>query len=627
MKTIILTLTCIFQLLAAFAQYEDLVPVMGDNGKYGYKDFAAKWVIEPKYKSAEPCYNGLCNVYNDADKYGVINLKGQEIVPFTGSYYSDITKKVIVVLNKSAGLAGAFGNVVYSREGKILIPEGKYEELKQSGHPDFLCARIKGNWGLVNLSGTLLGAMEYDDIQYRGSNLFVVKKSDKFGFINEKGEVAIEIKFGVPPNLSWVGDFINGFSCVATFGTAYYISTQGITKSTKFRYAENFTQNIAIVSEDYYSDEEKFSRNLSFEELARKKHGVIDISFNEIVPLEYDAINVSAEDQLIFAHKNNNTTYLNFKGEKISSPVSGSDVKTKELGLFLVKKDKNYGYVDKSGKAIIPPIFSSIKPLDDSKDLFVYTKEGSDAKGFMTTSGTVLFEPMFTFVDKCKGNLIFCRSGSLAGYVTTKGNFFLKEPKDYAIDKEINTWLYEKKQPKTALGIAEAATLANPKNTRAHFLKGELFKSLGDTEKAYASYVKSGEAEGNKYSAVFAVIELSLKANDFKGALPYAEKLAVENTVEGNYYFGICHNYMSGGNPFTAETHLKKAYEQSTTPQQKAAAAREYGTAKHKVMEKNKILYSPETIQKMSGEICQLYLEAKNGGAMSAEDYKKIGCQ
>lgn len=85
MKTKSYSIKCLFALfamlmgsaLSVFAAA--LTPQQNDKGEWGYTDATGKWVVEPKYTTAEPFYNNFAIVSKDG-KYGVVDENGKEKV-------------------------------------------------------------------------------------------------------------------------------------------------------------------------------------------------------------------------------------------------------------------------------------------------------------------------------------------------------------------------------------------------------------------------------------------------------------------------------------------------------------------------------------------------------------------
>lgn len=95
-KLIISLVVGLMFFVKAFSQnYNFLFPYKGDNGKWGYCDINNKTIVQPTFIFAELHQNGIAKVINEKDQHGLINDKGQFLIPF-GDY--------IVSTGKNEGL-------------------------------------------------------------------------------------------------------------------------------------------------------------------------------------------------------------------------------------------------------------------------------------------------------------------------------------------------------------------------------------------------------------------------------------------------------------------------------------------------------------------------------------------
>ena len=81
-------------------------------------------------------------------KWGFINEKGEEVIPFI---YEDTTYF----------------------------------------HKDYVAVKKDGKWGFINQKGERIIPFLYDDASYFTEGLALVKKDDKYGYINDKNETVL----------------------------------------------------------------------------------------------------------------------------------------------------------------------------------------------------------------------------------------------------------------------------------------------------------------------------------------------------------------------------------------------------------------------------------------------------
>lgn len=121
--------------------------------------------------------NGLICVKKD-DTYGYINIKDEEIIPFSyEEAYAYSNGNAIVKLGEKYGLIDTKGNY-------IVNPQ--YESLEKPFHNDYLRCRIDGKYGVIDKKGRDILQPIYDSIRPWGDN-YIVSIGEKYGIIDSKG--------------------------------------------------------------------------------------------------------------------------------------------------------------------------------------------------------------------------------------------------------------------------------------------------------------------------------------------------------------------------------------------------------------------------------------------------------
>ena len=109
-------------------------------------------MCELKYDSIAAVKKGELMSVKINGKYGYINSKGEEIIPF-----------------------------VYDAVGRIS--DGR------------VAVCLNGKWGFVTLDNKVVIPFEYDEVGKFGCGLANIKKGDKWGYINEQNELIIACKY------------------------------------------------------------------------------------------------------------------------------------------------------------------------------------------------------------------------------------------------------------------------------------------------------------------------------------------------------------------------------------------------------------------------------------------------
>jgi hypothetical protein len=337
-----------FQTVIPFGKYQESETfdlskraVVITKGKYGLINTQDKFILEPKYQSIDyfKYPSGRYKVQY-ANKYGIIDSTGQEILPtqyleIIPNYFQiDTLRKGILILKKNIG-----NSIVTDYNGQVLIPE-KYDDI-----------------GIFEV---------HDNISYS-----IVKKNGKFGLINHLDEILLPIENNLVEKRRWFDYLIvekNGF--------------QGIySKSGK----EIISKKYEEIDPCYYNDNERFivKKNGLF--------GVIDINENIIIPIEFDSISnwVEYGPEAHFVVKNDKHGLINREGKVIVPPIYDK-ILVDNSKLIKVKNSKLFGTVNWKNVIVHPIEYEQILwewPYLTNKELdTIYLKKNgtyfsTDTKG------------------------------------------------------------------------------------------------------------------------------------------------------------------------------------------------------------------------------------------------------
>lgn len=166
-----------------------------------------------KYDSVGDFYDGVAVVSVDWNKYGVINTKGEEIVPCN---YRSIKNCQDGMLLFNDDYKYGFLNT----SGTIVVEAGKYEDIN-----DFSCglAGVKkdGKWGFINKKGEEVIPPTFEVVGVFAENLALVRVNRKYGYIDVKGNFVIE------PSFDDAEEFSCGVAITTKGNNDYVIDTKG----------------------------------------------------------------------------------------------------------------------------------------------------------------------------------------------------------------------------------------------------------------------------------------------------------------------------------------------------------------------------------------------------------------
>lgn len=290
------------------ADFSEGMAMVMRNRKAGFIDKKGKVVIPLKYDEAWSFKDGMACVglrkerSSHEKSYGYINKKGIVVIPLV------------------------FQNIGKAKEGLIRVKQ-------------------KEKWGFVDTKGKVIVPMIYDKAGNFNEGWAKVSKQKKWTFINKKGKVLL------PANRAYdeAGDFYEGFARVKQGNQWGFINSTG-----KEVIAPQYDK-----TEDFHKGLARVTRN--------NKQGLIDTQGRVVCPLRYNKVVHFSEKtgltKVNILHKKHPrfktyTGYVNRAGKDIINS-QGYVVAGKRFaeGLLAVEKQDKVGYIDSSGRLIIPFMF------------------------------------------------------------------------------------------------------------------------------------------------------------------------------------------------------------------------------------------------------------------------------
>jgi hypothetical protein len=259
---------------------DNLIPVAMNNGfdvVYGFTDITGKFVIEPRFKAAQPFFeSGIAPVSESGGKTGLIDKTGKYIVEPQWDYLyyneelfigSDYENYLSAVFDKN-------GRMLFQREGYVAAySEGlsplysDYERgyLDTSGNLalklDYEALDVFKN-GIAEVALEYFGPSHYidkngndlTDTVSSGLRMYKNEENNLFGFKNEQGDIVINAEYyGASP-------FLNGYAVVCveydSYNLGYGIIDTAGNKVLEPRYCriERLNNGLIAVGEEIDTD-------------------------------------------------------------------------------------------------------------------------------------------------------------------------------------------------------------------------------------------------------------------------------------------------------------------------------------------------------------------------------------
>lgn len=359
-----------------FAAKSNIVLVK-QNGLLGFMDVTnGQWLIPIKYQSAmtyhinpfilklndkwglvDSTHNRLTSFKFDriesndfvnkdfaqtkiGSQYGIINRKGEEIVPCIYDEVKSIYSLFFVRKGNKWGIINQTGiqlkNCIYDDfEGEYWFNKRKWTAIKENG-----------KWGLMNGEGEIMVKPQYQSIEKNYNDLVInVSQDARWGVVDSIGKKIIPCQYDKVKsiNKNFIAVQTNGLWGIVDFTNREIVSCQyGNIEVSGVNLNDN------NLSENNKSDFIKIRKNGRWGLLSKDGK-------QEIIPCQYDAIVILSED-LYIACNDYTDEFYNSKGVKIASlHISEERDFDYNYDYYLLKYTKNsliktdFGYIDLKG--------------------------------------------------------------------------------------------------------------------------------------------------------------------------------------------------------------------------------------------------------------------------------------
>lgn len=365
-----------------------------ENGKWGYMDKNGKVKIKPIYdgccfEKIDKCgcmqsffSNELCRIKIN-NKYGVIDYRGKEIIK---PQYDDLAfvDGEFFIMAKTNNKWG-----IIDLNNKIVFPFIFEDYLSCNKQNAIGSGVINGVSYLLNFKTKEMKPTNYDKIEWTNGNNAIVSKDKKFGYINQKGDQIIGLKF---------------------------------------QDAYCFNNGLASVEVD-------------------NKWGFIDTAGNMIINPQFDEAYgfLEYDNSLIaFVEKNDKFGVIDNKGKYIIHPIYQS-IFSLENGLYLAEND-GWGIVNKNGVWLLPNQYNFI--FGYSKNGYVSAQDSNYNVGIIDLKTKNIIVPFeFKYIQEYKGNglTLFGKKDSITG--KTYYGYFDKKLKVKWRETTDRKWVDPKSDP------------------------------------------------------------------------------------------------------------------------------------------------------------------------------------
>lgn len=373
------------------------LPVVRDE-KWGYQNENGEQMIEPKYEEVSLFSEGLAFVM-DSGKYGYINKQGKVVIPFQFADAEAFHNGCAVVMKDSLyGLINRRGEFMIqpkyddlsspSQELCVAVKDDRHAYLLKNGKQltgfmfdvagdfknGFAIVSLNEKFGLLNSAGKYAIEPEYEELIYISTNLLKASKNGKWGVITDHGKIVLPFEYDA------IGEFSQHLALIAQNGKCGYVNEKGeIAIPMKFAYTPSLL-NTGQFNGGYVLMKVK------------TKHQVID-TLGAVLPVAgFEDIRLPSFG-LMPVKKNKNWGYANLSG-KIVVPCKYEDAQSYENGFALIREKGLYGMLDTTGKTIVAPLYDGIAQKSQN---FIVKK--NNLYGMLNSSGNLVLPCIYTNIE------------------------------------------------------------------------------------------------------------------------------------------------------------------------------------------------------------------------------------
>ena len=424
------------------------------NGKAGLLTASGHVMYQPEYKNIRVTGNEVSvQSFNEwkligADNKIISTLNFDEVSIIGADLYVvsiNGKQRILDTSGEEERFSPSFDRIRFIRNGLIQVEnngsqgiiDGLYETLIPASFDslmikeDLVYALKKGKWSLYDIHGTRKSVFEYQEMLPINEGRIAIRKNDKYGFINRRGEEVIY------PVFDSASTFADGKSVVTFHGEFGIIDKNG----DWIVYPQKGT-SMSVLNEDLY---------------LLKSEGTDQVKKMDGPVVYYTSNELSKEGEVLFEYTKDATwKVVSFNGvliggtsivkpsflgntsiiiQKDSSSIQGvsqngqilipyqeyEDITSYSEGFMGILKDGFYGFVDNDNKLRIANRYEGIGPF--SEGLAAFKLRGK--WGFINMSERIVVQPYYSRVTDFKNGLSIISKGDLHGMVDKTGKIVL----------------------------------------------------------------------------------------------------------------------------------------------------------------------------------------------------------
>ncbi|KGX83522.1 WG repeat-containing protein, partial [Pontibacillus marinus] len=239
-------------------------------------------------------------------------------------------------------------------------------------------------WGYINKKGSFEIEPQYElahDFQENG--LAIVQVHNKNGVINTKGEYVVK------PDYDYITQYSEGRATVHNEKGVWVIDEKGnILTSQPFDFISSYQQGRAL-----YQETNEENNNVLY--------GYLDRDGGILIPAQYQSA-TDFQDGVAVVQTQEGQYQLIARDTSILYKYPYEYVGQYGQGMLAYQEegDPKYGFIDKSGKVIIPPSFDAVQPFSEGRAVINKIEDYLYSYGLIDQKGNIILEPTHSDISR-----------------------------------------------------------------------------------------------------------------------------------------------------------------------------------------------------------------------------------
>lgn len=308
--------------------------------------------------------NGFVRIQNKEGKWGYMNKRGQIVVPCVYDMAHDIDKYGLATIKKNGywGLISKNEGVIYNCIFNSISAYNK----------DFICAQHNGNYVMLDLNGNILNGATFMDMYSLDDHVVRACNSiGEWGFLDSRGRPITAFEFEAITREN-IGDMFDE--------KGYYL----VKKSGKYGVVDGRGTLIIPTDYDHISYEEQSGLISLIDVQGFCNYFNTHYGIKILPPSTYTSLGYFSEGMAFFYKANGKKGYINKFGEEVIKNVKADYIFEFHDGLARVSVGGKSGFIDKSGKLVIPKRYNfardfseGISSVSDDRGTFLIDTKGN----------------------------------------------------------------------------------------------------------------------------------------------------------------------------------------------------------------------------------------------------------